>query len=94
MFIVPMHQGGQAPSGAACQGNTVQTADMPLLTELERGPMGTRCYKYAAPNGAVTHATGCEIPALSVAAASRCLLQPPGLKNSWRGSGAILRIDR
>ena len=77
---VRMWREGQAPSGAACRGSTVPTADMPLLTELERGPTGTRCYKYGAPNGAVTPASGCEISALNVAAAPSCLLQPPGLQ--------------
>jgi hypothetical protein len=49
IFIVRMQQGGQAPSGAAWQGSAVQTADMPLLTDLESRRVGTRCYKYAAP---------------------------------------------
>jgi hypothetical protein len=57
---------GKAPSGAACQGSTVRRADMPLLTELERGLVGPRSYKHAAPSGAVTHVPRREIPGLTV----------------------------
>jgi len=37
---------------------------MPLLTELERGLVGPRSYKYAAPNGAVTNMLRGEISGL------------------------------
>jgi hypothetical protein len=61
MFIVQTDGGHQAPSGAACRGSMVRGADMPLLTELERGLEGQRFYKRAAPNGAVTRRPRCAI---------------------------------
>ncbi len=60
----PRHRGGQAPSGAACQDRTVQRADMPLPTELERTLEGPRFYKPAAPNGAVRHVPRYEVSRL------------------------------
>ncbi len=62
MFVVQGHPGGQAPSGAACQGSTIQSAHMPLLTELERGLVGLRSYRHAAPNGAFQHVPALKSP--------------------------------
>ncbi|MGA2659840.1 MAG: nucleotidyltransferase domain-containing protein [Verrucomicrobiota bacterium] len=42
-----------APSGAACQWSGLRCPDVPLLTELDKGIPGLRCYKYAAPDGAL-----------------------------------------
>jgi len=65
IFIVQASRGAQAPSGAARLGGTVRNAEMPLPTELRRGAVGPHSYKYAAPNGAVTRASRCEIPRLT-----------------------------
>jgi len=52
MFIVKASGGAQAPSGAAGYAETTTSSHMPLLTELEKGSVGWRFYKHAAPNGA------------------------------------------
>jgi len=59
IFIVPTHRADQAPSGAACQRSGLCCPEMPLLTELERGLVGPRFYKYAAPSGAGTRVPRC-----------------------------------
>ena len=65
IFIVQASRGAQAPSGAARPGGTARHAEMPLPTELRRGAAGPHSYKYAAPGGAVTLASMCEIPKLT-----------------------------
>ena len=74
IFIVQVHRGAQAPSGAACQGRTVRRVDMPLLTELERGLVGPRSYKDGAPKGAVR-----LVPRYEISVPGTTLQSLPGL---------------
>jgi hypothetical protein len=49
--------------GAACGAETTTSRPMPLPAELKNVPVGWRCYKYGAPNGAFPTGANCTAKA-------------------------------